>query len=126
MTSAASRGGAGGSLAPAAGTPAASSKSPSFQAANELSSSRGMKRAYAFFAALPLGGGTLRNSLDILVVAAGREDDGAFLDQAAHHLQHFLLLGLDLRQAHRAARLELLAQRLGGTRRHVAEDLVAH
>jgi hypothetical protein len=59
------------------------------------------------------------------VVIRSAERDDAFFDQTAHHLQDFLLFGLDLGDAHRAACFELLAQRLGRAGRNVLEYLLA-
>ena len=62
----------------------------------------------------PVGGGTLRmRSLEEFIGASAGQHDLALVGQAPHDLEHFLLLGLDLRKAHRPARLEVLAQRLG-------------
>src|SRR5690606_3485743 len=56
--------------------------------------------------------------------------DLAFVGQAACDLENLLLLVLDLRQAHRPARFEVVAQILGRTRGHVAQnelsELVGH
>src|SRR5690606_10320505 len=56
---------------------------------------------------------------------AGTDRHLSFVDEAADRLQDLALLGLDLGELHRALRLEVLAQRLGGARAHVAEDLLA-
>ena len=74
----------------------------------------GRGRARRAGPAAPCGGGTLRKLLDEFVVAAAADHDLAFVGQAAHDLEHFLLLGLDLGHAHRAARFQVFAQRLGG------------
>src|SRR6201996_1741639 len=115
------------------GGPPAPPNEPGRQLAKPSSSSRGMKRDCG----APRGGtgiGFSKSSaarawkveaLEEVIGASRSQHDLAFVDQAADDLQHFLLLGLDFRHAHRAARIEVFAQRLGGTAGHVAEHLLA-
>src|SRR4051812_23204188 len=64
-------------------------------------------------------------SSDEALVTAASQHDLALVGQALGDLQDALLLGLDVRQAHRALAVQVLAQRLGGARTHVGEHLLA-
>src|SRR6185437_828274 len=59
-----------------------------------------------------------------IFVALAAERDGAGLGELAGDLQDLLLRALDLGEAHRALRLEVVAQHFRGALRHVLEDLL--
>src|SRR6185369_2214999 len=86
--------------AAAARAGAAPPSAPGFQAANDLTSSRGMKRPAVALA-------RCRGSSEELIGSTARQHDLPLVDQATHDLQHFLLFCLDLGHAHRAARIEV-------------------
>src|ERR1700712_5967115 len=106
---------------------AAPPNEPGRHVAKPSSSSRGMKRDCG----APRGGiGTDRSKssatrewkledLEEVIGASRGHHDLAFVDETTHDLQHFLLLRLDFGDPHRATRIQVFAQCLGGAAGHV-------
>src|SRR5690606_25885254 len=74
---------------------------------------------------MPATAAPRRMLFDKTLISLATHHDLTFLGEAAHDAEDLPLLRLDLGQAHRPLRLQVVAQHLGGTLGHVFEDLLA-